>query len=110
MFVFTVNGVVAGIYLCSWQFWGGGIGIVDIGSAILFALQSAILSVVLEWICPIRRWKTESDLWHHPRKYLVPLVMLLIAMVIGTWPLAVWIFTVILLIECGVLLKVTYEN
>ena len=94
LFVFTVNGVVAGIYLCSWQFWGGGIGIVDIGSAILFALQSAILSVVLEWICPIRRWKTESDLWHHPRKYLVPLVMLLIAMVIGTWPLAVWIFTV----------------
>lgn len=27
----------------------GGISIVDIGTAILFALQSAVLSVILEW-------------------------------------------------------------
>ena len=48
-------------------------------TAIFFALQSAILSVLLEWFFPIRDWKTESDLWHHPRKYIVPAIMLLIA-------------------------------
>ena len=104
LFIFAVNGVVASIYLCSWQIINGGIGALDRGTAILFALQSAVLSVVLEWVRPIRNWKTESDLWHHPRKYLVPLVMLLMAMVIGTWTLAVWILFAVLLVECCALL------
>lgn len=107
LFIFAVNGVVASIYLCSWRLSGGGIGTVDIVTAILFALQSAILSVVLEWVRPIRNWKTESDLWHHPRKYLVPLVMLLLAAVIGTWTLAVWILSAALLVECCALLCLT---
>lgn len=102
LFIFAVNGVVASICLCSWQFINGGIEIIDIGTAILFALQSAILSVVLEWVRPIRNWKTESDLWHHPQKYLVPLVMLLLAALIGTWTLAVWILFAALLVECCV--------
>lgn len=50
----------------------------DDTTVLLFALQSAILSVILEWNPPIRDWKTESDLWHHPRKYVLPLVMLLV--------------------------------
>lgn len=77
--IFFVNGLVAGIYLCSWQIVDGGVGVVHVLMLLFFALQSAILSVVLEWRHPIRGWKTESDLWHHPRKYLVPLIMLLIA-------------------------------
>ena len=48
-------------------------------AAVLIALQSAILSVLLEWFWPIRNWKIENDLWRHPRKYIVPLIMLLIA-------------------------------
>lgn len=107
LFIFAVNGVVASIYLCSWQFISGSIVALDIGTAILFALQSAILSVALEWVRPIRNWKTESDLWHHPRKYLVPLVMLLIATVIGTWTFAVWILFAVLPVECCVLLYLT---
>lgn len=103
LFIFTVNGFVASIYLCSWQCINSGISIVDIGTAVLFALQSAILSVVLEWAQPIRSWKTESDLWHHPRKYLVPLAMLLLAVVMGTWSFAIEILSVALLVECCVL-------
>ena len=48
-------------------------------TAVTFALLSAAGSVLLEWYCPIRGWKIESDLWHHPRKYVVPAVMLLLA-------------------------------
>ena len=48
-------------------------------TAAAFALLSASGSVLLEWYCPIREWKIESDLWHHPRKYIVPAVMLLLA-------------------------------
>ena len=88
MFIFAVNSIVASIYLCSWQMVSGGLDFVHVGTLLIFALQSAILSVILEWKHPIRGWKTESDLWHHPRKYLVPLIMLLVAAFVGTWTLA----------------------
>lgn len=77
LFLFAANGLEAGIYLCSWQIAGGGIRFLHVGAALLFSMQSAALSVFLEWRHPIRGWKTESDLWHHPRKYVVPLAMLL---------------------------------
>lgn len=107
LFIFTVNGIVACVYLCSWQFINGGIGLADLGIVVLFALQSAILSVILEWKYPLCNWKTESDLWHHPRKYLVPLVMLLLAVFVATWTVILWIWSAVLLIECCILLYVT---
>lgn len=107
LFIFAVNGIVASIYLCSWQFINGGIGLADLGIAPLFALQSAILSVILEWKYPLRNWKTESDLWHHPRKYLVPLVMLLLAVFAATWVVILRIWAAVLLMECCILLYVT---
>lgn len=107
LFIFTVNGIVACVYLCSWQFINGRIGLADLGIVVLFALQSAILSVILEWKYPLRNWKTESDLWHHPRKYLVPLVMLLLAVFVATWTVILWIWFAVLLLECCILLYVT---
>lgn len=85
LFIFAVNIAVSGVYLISWQVQRGGVGGREVLTALLFALQSAILSVLLEWLAPIRNWKIETDLWHHPRKYAVPLVMLLIAGLIGMW-------------------------
>ena len=107
LFIFIVNGIVAGIYLGSWQIIHGGIGLPHVGTVLLFALQSAILSVILEWKHPIRGWKTESDLWHHPRKYIVPLAMLLIAALVGTYPTILGIWSAVLLMECGILLYTT---
>ncbi len=107
LFIFIVNGIVAGIYLGSWQIIHRGIGLAHVGAVLLFALQSAILSVILEWKHPIRGWKTESDLWHHPRKYLVPLAMLLIAAFVGTYPPVLGIWSAVLLMECGILLYTT---
>ena len=110
LFIFAVNSIVASIYLCSWQIVNGGLNFVHVGTLLIFALQSAILSVILEWKHPIHDWKTESDLWHHPRKYLVPLIMLLVAAFVGTWTLALWICAAVLLMECCVLLFVTSKE
>lgn len=107
LFIFIVNGAIAGIYLSSWQMIHGGIGPSHVGMVLLFAIQSAILSVILEWKHPIRGWKTESDLWHHPRKYIVPLAMLLIAALVGTYPPVLGIWSAVLLMACGILLYTT---
>ena len=107
LFIFAVNGIVASIYFFSWQIVNGSLDFVHAGTLLIFALQSAIFSVILEWKHPIRGWKTESDLWHHPRKYLVPLIMLLVAAFVGTWTPALWVCAAVLLMECCVLLFVS---
>lgn len=94
-----VNGGVYAVYLASWQFYNRGIQGRDLRAAGLFAIQSAVLSVWLEWRHPLHGWKTESDLWHHPRKYLVPLGMLLLAFWAGSWPPALGIWTIVLAAE-----------
>lgn len=104
LFIFIINGIVSGIYLCSWQMIHGGNGLVHGTAVLLFALQSAIWSVLLEWKRPIRSWKTESDLWHHPRKYFVPLAMLLMAALVGAYAPLLWIWSAALLVECVILL------
>lgn len=83
LFLFLWNGIADVLYLCSWQIQLGGITGWTVLSAACFALLSAVLSVLLEWFYPVRGWKIESDLWHHPRKYLVPAGMLLLA---GMYP------------------------
>ena len=79
LFIFGCNLTVDIIFLCSWQLQVGGIIPLHALTTAAFALLSAAGSVLLEWYCPVRGWKIESDLWHHPRKYVVPAVMLLLA-------------------------------
>jgi len=45
------------IFLLSWQIQNGGITVLMIAGAVFFAMQSAVLSVLLEWFYPIRGWK-----------------------------------------------------
>ncbi len=79
LFIFACNIIAESLFLCGWQFRAGGITVRLAVIAVFFALLSAVCSVLLEWYCPIRDWKIESDLWHHPRKYIVPVVMLMLA-------------------------------
>lgn len=72
LFIFLCNMAADVIFLLSWQIQNGSVTAHMIAGAVFFALQSAVLSVLLEWFYPIRGWKIESDLWHHPRKYVVP--------------------------------------
>lgn len=85
LFLFSVNLAVNSVYLISWRMRLGGVGSREVLAAALISLLSAVFSVCLEWFCPIRGWKMETDLWHHPRKYAVPLMMMLLAGMIVMW-------------------------
>ena len=98
-FIFSVNMAVNSVYLISWQIYKSGVNSTKIIAALIIALQSAILSVLLEWFCPVRNWKIEDDLWHHPRKYIVPLIMFLIAGLIGMWSVSIWVLLCIVIAE-----------
>lgn len=37
---------------------------------------------MLEIKVPLLGWKVESDLWHHPRKYIVPGIMIFLAILL----------------------------
>ena len=104
LFIFSCNMAADVIFLLSWQIQNGGITVLMIAGAVFFALQSAILSVLLEWFYPIRGWKIESDLWHHPRKYVVPAVMLLLAGDACVWPVLLYVLLALLAVEIAILL------
>ncbi len=82
-FILICNSIADVIFLISWRVQIGDVSPLLVGVAFGFALLSAIGSVLLEWFCPLRNWKIESDLWHHPRKYVVPGIMMLLAGVVG---------------------------
>ena len=90
---------VNSVYLISWQIGKGGVNSTEIITALIIALQSAVLSVLLEWFCPVHNWKIENDLWHHPRKYVVPLIMFLIAGLIGMWSINICVLLCIVIAE-----------
>ena len=104
LFIFLCNLAADIIFLCSWLIQIGGVTGLMILTAVYFAMQSAVCSVLLEWFYPIRGWKIESDLWHHPRKYIVPAAMLLLAGIVGTVPWITFLLIILLLFEIAVLL------
>lgn len=76
----AVNNLIAyAFYLTSFGFQTGGVEQINIVLAFIFALLGAFGSVFMEMKSPLINYKTESDLWHHPRKYIVPAVLMLIA-------------------------------
>lgn len=84
LFVFLCNLSADLVFLCSWYIQIGSVDGMMILAGTLIALLSAAGSVLLEWFFPVRGWKIESDLLHHPRKYIVPVVMLLAAVFISS--------------------------
>lgn len=104
LFIFLCNMAADVIFLCSWRMQNGGVTVLMIAAAVFFALQSAVFSVLLEWFYPVRGWKIESDLWHHPRKYIVPAAMLLLAAAVGALPVIMPVLMVLLAVEAVILL------
>ncbi len=104
LFIFLCNMAADVIFLCSWQIQSGSVTVLMIAEAVFFALQSAVLSVLLEWFYPIRGWKIESDLWHHPRKYVVPVVMFLLAGAVSSCLVLLPVLLVLLAVEIIILL------
>lgn len=48
-----------------------------IPAAIVFALEASAGTSFMEYKYPLTKWSVETDLWHHPRKYIVPAVLIL---------------------------------
>ena len=65
----------------------GGISLQTIVTAVFFAMQSAVFSVLLEWFYPIRNG-----------------IMLLLAGIVGTLPMSVFVLISLLAAEIAVLL------
>lgn len=104
LFIFLCNMTADTIFLCSLQLQKGGVTLPMLAAALFFALQSAVCSVLLEWFYPLRGWKIESDLWHHPRKYIVPAAMLFLAGAVGTLPVLMPVLLALLAAEIAILL------
>ncbi len=79
----AVNNLIAyTFYLVSFGVQTGSFDTKNIVLAVIFAILSALGSVFMEMKFPVTDYKTESDLWHHPRKYIVPAVLLITAMAV----------------------------
>lgn len=103
-FLTVVNMLLSSVYLISWQLRYGNVSALMLVTAGIFAAQSALCSVLLEWMYPLRNWKLESDLYHHPRKYIIPMIMMLLAGFVSLWNLLVWVLLGILVVEIVILL------
>ncbi len=103
LFIFLCNMAANVIFLFSWNCQNSNVTVLMVATGVFFALQSAILSVLLEWFFPIRGWEIESDLWHHPRKYIVPIIMLFLAGMVGALPKQMPLLITLLAIEIIIL-------
>ncbi len=83
-FLFASTCISYAFYLVSWTIKFGGTGVFHIVLAVVLAAVSAILSVTLEKFFPLTKWTIESELWHHPRKYVVPGAIIIISALIGS--------------------------
>ncbi len=70
--------LACGLYLATWQVLTGSISTVLIVAAIVAIIVVGPLTVFLELRFPLLNWTVTSDLWHHPRKYIVPATMVVL--------------------------------
>jgi hypothetical protein len=72
------NLIACGLYLVSWQLTAGNVTALMLAIAAFLSTIGAFLTVMLELYFPLLDWKVESDLWHHPRKYVVAGVLMIL--------------------------------
>ena len=73
-------------------------------SLLQYAVTVAETDTQNEMELPVRNWKIENDLWHHPRKYIVPAAMLLLAGGVLTCPASLPALPVLLAVEIVIFL------
>lgn len=79
-FVAAINMIACGIYLAVWRVETGSFSPYMLLFAVLVSIVSAGFTVALEIKYPLLNWKVESDLWHNPRKYIVPGIVIFFAL------------------------------
>lgn len=75
--IFTVNIIFSTLLIIVTSLIGSHINVKTIIAALIFPIQNAIGTVFLEYTYPILDWRVETDLWHNPRKYIIPLILIL---------------------------------
>lgn len=69
--------IISAILVTVVSFFGINISVKIIVAAILFSAQAAAAAAFMEDKKHLTNWNVETDLWHHPRKYIVPAVLAL---------------------------------
>lgn len=75
--------VCFGLFLAAFHIAGGKGGIRYLAIAPVFAAEGAFLTSFLENKYPIKTWKTEADITHNPRKYILPIALMIEAALVG---------------------------
>ena len=68
--------VTYAIFITAFSLATGDLNIKTILAGIFFAAESAVIISLLEDKLTITKWNTEADLIRHPRKYILPLIVL----------------------------------
>lgn len=71
--------------------------------ALSLNLLNSVGVVLLEWYFPIKKWRVESDLWHHPRKYIMACLLIILLMLVMTNPAFITAVGVLALSSIGLL-------
>ncbi len=79
IFVLFANVTACGIYLAVCNFMVGAVSLNDLVFAAFAGFVAAVVTAVLEYRFPLTSWKTENDLMHHPRKYIVSGIVFILA-------------------------------
>ncbi len=76
-FMFGYYIVMNAVFLTIVSFLGVDITVKTILTAVLFPIQAAAATAYMEDKKTLTLWRVETDLWHHPRKYIVPGILIL---------------------------------
>ena len=79
IFVLFANVTACGIYLAVCSIMVGPVPFSTVIFAVSAGIIAAVVTAVLEKRFPITEWKTENDLMHHPRKYIVSGIVFILA-------------------------------
>ena len=72
-----------GLFLAAFHIAGGNGGIRYLVIAPIFTADGAFFTLFLENRYQIKNWKTEADLTHNPRKYILPIALMIEAAIVG---------------------------
>ena len=81
---FIIYAVSYALFIIAYAILGGTLEFKWIITAVLFSVQCAVFVSILENKYTLTKWNTEPDLWHHPRKYIIPGVLLLESMIVNS--------------------------
>lgn len=76
-FLFVYYIIISAVLITALSFFGIPFSVISAAAAILFSAQASAATAFMEHKKPITNWKVETDLLHHPRKYIVPGILIL---------------------------------